>query len=365
MNLTCPLPIDWLDFIETGEPSALAEHLASCRSCEELVSALRSAEGEKLGSWQADMDFSKAVRWRPESALTWSFGDLALSAPSFMDDAISYADLNRLLFVVLDDGVEQDGRVWHRAAPVETDVEIAGETDLILAANETMLGVPLRMILGFQTTLDAGQLNERVSTLTAAGRDLLQATIQGETGDERFGVALRGPDDMRVEADHAIEGLLRTLRAPFFARADTEVEEADDHETQETEAGELVALHSAADAFFDTTRFDLTLQAIETEELALAAATAAAATKVLVAELKAEFGALTGLLLYTMPDDTLRFIVKDIFEFHANQMKLFVRAHDRIFETPAFRPQEGKEITIASGMALFVEDVEDLVAKAE
>jgi hypothetical protein len=362
MNLTCPLPIDWLDFIETGEPTALAEHLASCRSCEELVSALRSAEGEKVGSWQADMDFSRAVRWRPESAATWSFGDLALSAPSFVDDAISYADLNRLLFVVLDDGVEQDGRVWHRAAPVETDVEIAGETDLILAADETMLGVPLRMILGFQSTLDAGQLNERVSTLTAAGRDLLQATIQGETGDERFGVALRGPDDTRVDADRAIEELLRTLRAPFFARVDTDVEETD---LVTTEGRELVESHAAGDVFFDTTHFDLTLQAIETEELALAAATAAAATKVMVAELKAEFGALTGLLLYTMPDDTLRFIVKDIVEFHANQMKLFVRAHDRIFESPAFRPQEGKEITIASGMALFVEDVEDLVAKAE
>src|SRR5437762_1772922 len=118
MNFTCPLPVDWLDFIESGEPSALGEHLAYCRSCEELVNALRAAEGEKVGSWRDRIDLSKAVTWLVESATAWSFGDLALSAASFDDDVISYENLNRLLFVVLDDGKEQDGRVWHQVAPV-------------------------------------------------------------------------------------------------------------------------------------------------------------------------------------------------------------------------------------------------------
>jgi hypothetical protein len=232
----------------------------------------------------------------------------------------------------------------------------------MLAADETRLSVPLRIMLGFQSTFDARQLDQRVSMLTGAGGDLLRAALHGEIDDERFGVALHGPDDPRVEEDRPIEELLRTLRAPFFARADTAVEEVDD---QETDAEKLVALHPAIDVFFDTTRFELTLQSVESEQLALAAATAAAATKVMLAELKADFGALSGLLLYTMRDDTLRFIVKDIHEFHAHQMKLFVRARDCIFESPAFTPQEGEEITIASGEALFVEDIEDLVAKAE
>src|SRR5207248_457417 len=117
MNFICPLPVDWLDFIETGEPAALAEHLASCRSCDELVATLRDGEGEKLGSWRDRLDLSDVVTWQPEPASTWSFGDLALSAARFDDGVISYANLNRLLFVVLDDGQEADGLVWHHVAP--------------------------------------------------------------------------------------------------------------------------------------------------------------------------------------------------------------------------------------------------------
>src|SRR4051812_4504640 len=118
MKRTCPLPIDWLNFIEGHADSELESHLDSCLSCQALVTALRDeAASEELGDWLSQIDLDAAVTFQPTKAESSSFGDFVLSASSFADGDIAYHGLDRLILVVLDNGEERAGRHWFRVAP--------------------------------------------------------------------------------------------------------------------------------------------------------------------------------------------------------------------------------------------------------
>ena len=129
----------------------------------------------------------------------------------------------------------------------------------------------------------------------------------------------------------------------------------------------LAALSIGDEFFIPNYRFNLTWRHLAKEEqLSLAASDVPTGERVMEATLKADFGAITGILLYKTFEDALQFVVEDISEFHANQMTLLVwsRRHE-VFESPPFRPRPGEKVTIVSGEALFVDHVEALAAKVE
>src|SRR5258707_9430712 len=105
MKTRCPLPIDWLDFVETGQPESLAAHLDDCSSCRVYVESLRGqAAVDDLGDWLNGLDLDSAVVWRPRPLASAAFGTLVMNAAAYEDDEASYSNVLRLPFLVIDDG---------------------------------------------------------------------------------------------------------------------------------------------------------------------------------------------------------------------------------------------------------------------
>src|SRR6266516_2876218 len=94
MKERCPLPIDWLEFIEGEGDSELQSHLESCLSCQALVTALRQeASTDDIGDWLSRVDLKDAFTFEPKKTERPSFGDLVLSASSYEDGDFSYDGL--------------------------------------------------------------------------------------------------------------------------------------------------------------------------------------------------------------------------------------------------------------------------------
>jgi hypothetical protein len=353
MNMRCPLPIDWLDFVETGAPQSLALHLEDCLSCQRLVASLRAeAGGDDLGDWLARIDLEKAVVWRPRPTESLGFGRLVLNAADYEGEDADYHEVPRLLFLVLDDGREIDGRRWFAVAPANTDVENASSTDLLLKAEETSLGVPLRILFSLQTFLDEGQMTEEVATLTRAGAEVVRQALAGELDDLRFGLPFAGPDDERLAIDRETEEVVRLLRTPFFSIVVADVAKQPEEEFSAVAAEP----RQTGQLFF----FDLNWLRVRGEQLALAAQTEPE-EMVVRASLKTEWGEIEGQLHYELlPRDRLLFLIERLDGFES-VMRLVLQTKTREeIESEPFVPRAGEEVEVAS---IFLTEVERLAAR--
>lgn len=351
MNTRCPLPIDWLDFVETGQPESLATHLDGCASCRAYVDALRTqASGDSLGDWLDGVALEDAVVWRARPATSFAFGSLAMNASDYDGEDARYHDVWRLPFVVLDDGREIRGRRWYKVAPVDTDTENASSTDLLLQSEESDLGVPMRVVFSLQTSLAEEQLSDELGRLTAAGEKTLRQALAGELDEMRYGLPLTGPEDDRLAVDRELEEVARVLRSPFFA---LEPEPAVDYTprvaaSQESHGQEKARIFS----------LNLDWLHVRKGQLALAAAQSETAPSTLRVWLNEEDVAIEGQLRYELrPRDLLLFFI-DRFEGDASSMQLVVHTKSgHVKPSPWFKPQAGEEFPVAP---VFLPDVDQV-----
>lgn len=354
MKTRCPLPIDWLDFVETGQPESLAAHLADCASCRACVDSLREqTAGDDLGGWLDAIDLDAAVVWRPRPASAIGFGTLVMNAAGYEGDETSYSDLWRLSFVVIDDGRLIGAQRWFKVAPVDTDVENASSTDLLLRSGESELAVPLRVVFSLQTTLAEEQMAHSVGRLTRAGEETVQKAIAGELDELRYGLPLSGPDDDRLAADRALEEVVRYLRSPFFALgAESPTELADDAVREEEAVG--------AGSWGRLIYFQLDRLQASSGQLALAAQSEPT-DRVYRASLHDEGGKIEGELRFDLWRDTLLLFIERL-EGFGSRMQLIVEAKGRHIESPTFVPRAGEEVELAS---IFLNDVDEIAARIE
>jgi hypothetical protein len=353
MKMRCPLPIDWLDFIERGGPDTLTAHLDECPSCQTLVASLRSSAGSgDLGDWLSKIDLTKAVVWQPRPIESLGFGQLVLSASSYIAEDSDYKDVPRLLFLVLNDRRTIAGRRWLAVAPTDTDVENASSTDMLLNANETSLDVRLRILFSLQTFLAEEQLDEQVGALTNAGEEVVRQALGHELDDGRFGLPLEGPDDERLAIDRETEAVVRLLRTPFFAVA----EEATAAE-REAEAPTKIGGQARLGRLLV---FNLDWVRARGEQLALAAKTEAEDV-VATASLKSELGEIEGHLRYDLKPDMLFFVIDRLARWQATEIRLvlYTKTSEEI-ESKPFVPRVGEEVEVGS---LFPYQVEELAVK--
>lgn len=350
MSNHCPLPIDWLDFVETGGPDSLSTHLESCPSCQRLVTSLRDeAKDDDLGDWLSGVELGNAVVWRPQPARSPSFGQLVLNAARYVADDAEYDQLPRLLFLTLDEGREIDGRRWLRVAPADTDVENASSTDLILNAEETDVGVPLRILFSLETSIAIEQIYEQVGALTSTGSDVVRQALAGDLDDMRFGLPLEGPDDERLAIDRETEEVVRILRTPFFAAGLGEA-------VQETEAIWPETEHDSAEPG-RLILFDFSLVRAKGEQLALAAKTEAN-DLVGVATLRSDLGDMEGRLHYEFMRDMLLFVIDRVEGFSTSEITLVLHTKEsEEVESAPFVPHLGEEIEVGPVFLLNIEDV--------
>lgn len=353
MSNRCPLPIDWLDFVETGGPDSLRAHLENCPSCQRLVASLRDeAKDDDLSDWLSGIELGNAVVWRPQPAKSPSFGQLVLNAARYAGDDTEYDQAPRLLFLTLDEGREIEGRRWLRVAPADTDVENASSTDLILNAEETDVGVPLRILFSLETSVADEQIDEQVGALTSAGSGIVRQALAGELDDMRFGLPLESPDDERLAVDRETEEVVRLLRTPFFAAA---LEEA-----KPEQEPERVAERNEREGLGQLLVFNLDWVRAKGEQLALAAKTETEDV-VAIASLKSDLGEIDGHFRYELMRDVLIFVVDRLEGFTTSEIKLVLHTKmSEEIESAPFVPRLGEEVEVGS---LFVYDVEELAAK--
>jgi hypothetical protein len=214
MNRACPLPIDWLDFLQGRNPE-LDDHLRDCISCRSLLDSLRELEKPST-DWASHFSGRLDAVWHEERVMTPSLGEFWWSARSFDFDDASYANVDRIVVLVIS-APEQDHQWdWLDVVPVDTEVENATATDFELTPDDSTLETPLRVLFGAQCKSARGQLDSRIGSLTELGLATLDSVLSGKSDPARWGPDLAGPDDPRVWLDPAFEEALLRLRTPYL-----------------------------------------------------------------------------------------------------------------------------------------------------
>jgi hypothetical protein len=261
--MICLSTVDWLERIRSSALDEEAEaHLAICPRCRSIVQELQSQAD--LGGSPSDLPLDEAVFF-PIAELYGDPkpGEIWWSASSY-DGPAGYINLDRLLFVVLDEAFSEADRDWVGVAPLWPDVEMASDNDLVLEPHHSDLGMPLRVQVTRQIVVEFEQLDRRLSHLVDEGWQLIEQTLAGEVDAIHTGVPFEGAHDWRLEFDRHIGELIETLQQPYYAaiaRAEKAIQEAIECGNE----GELISLEWTLEALQRETQSQLALAAKETQ----------------------------------------------------------------------------------------------------
>jgi len=223
--MDCPLPIDWLDYLEEREVDVgfdLRAHLDECRRCQLLVEDLRhQSVGVELDAYQGAA-LESFRQCREEERAEIAVGDIWLTSGEF---ANAYTGLRRQLVLIVAEREEFNKR-WLSVAPLTTETETATNTDLLLNGDDTSLGVPLAVEFRAQTPLLKEQLTSYLGAATESGRELLGSAVAGTVERGRFGAAIANPLDRRLRRVEETRRLMATLASVYSETLSQEEEAA-------------------------------------------------------------------------------------------------------------------------------------------
>ncbi len=366
MDQLCPLPIDWLEYLEGQSEFAagLEKHLADCPSCQVLLATLEAAPVTTLNSdWAASFRGRLDRVWHEERPLTparaefWfssSRYELPKEAPlakggGFALPSFSYENLNRTLLLVVGDPQPERGFDWVDVVPVLSDVERATETDYIFCSTESSLGSPWRAMFAHQTKVARGQLDTRVGMLQGSGIQALHDVLNDSDDESRWGLALEDMYDPRAFESEYFEETLRALRTPWLVVSEAAGSSAattsnvfilrqPEHRVTKPDPGH------GGDVYWGH-------QLVEPPEGLAAYAASTVAPKPGLWELDATAFRLLGKLKLHKPTGFLAFLVWEVELRQPHQLRLVVRTHEaREYVSDAFTPVADSEVPIAEGL---------------
>lgn len=225
MSDSCPLPIDWLDYLEGEKPAEMKEHLHDCPSCREALSLL----GEQVGNvpsptWTKHLTGLEDAHLTEERAVNPAPAELWFSAGEWTFHDTEYRPPERSLVLVLSEASREIGEhSWYDVAPVRTDVEEALPTDLLVTAKESSLNCSLRIVLTFECKVERRQLESRVGRITDI--DLVISALGDETSAWRWGNPLESPEDTRLWWEPGFSETMDALREPWLQYLDDSQDE--------------------------------------------------------------------------------------------------------------------------------------------
>jgi len=343
--MRCPLPVDWLDYLDGGASEELGAHLRECVPCQLLVATLRHDLPSRANTSAVDLRHTHSwPHWREDKPHSPTLGDIWWSVQSPTLDVTSLA---RALLLVISDPWPEGGRSWAHVVPLSTDIETATSLDLLLARVDSDVAVPWRALLRYQTVAERKDLDSRIGTLTPSGRALLDQVLAGRAPVERLGSAIAGPLDSRVALPEAASTALRRLGRGYALL----------HE--EGEAAKPPT-RVASFAMRQTRR-----QSPTPEGLALAAASSAASENVIWSVDIPGRGRLQGRVEYRLSEDQLVFVVEDIEEKERglHSAARIALSSERLATPTAsqpFVPAVGQEILLGRDLGIFPEEINQL-----
>lgn len=205
--MQCPLPIDWLEYVEGAGSEALELHLHECLSCQLLVAKLKAEQRPVLRAGQI-RSTSEWPQWVESRGISPQLGDVwwtRLAPGGGKSSAI------RLLVLVVSDLWKDKGDSWCDVIPLKSDVENATSLDLTLSPSDTDLNVSWRALLRRQTVASSRDLSARVGALTIGGLGILQKALEGEAPEDRFGISIEDPEDVRLRNEEDFDNALRDI----------------------------------------------------------------------------------------------------------------------------------------------------------
>ena len=363
----CPLPIDWLDYLDGDRPD-LEKHLRECLTCQALIVSLRSQPIDSLqtnwaepyigrmeGVWTEDRP-----RMPAQAEFWFSSSNFELAVRSSDAQAwptFSYQGVDRTLLLVVGDPEVNHNVQWLDVVPVLSDVERATETDVLFEAGENSLGAPWRALFAQQCKVARDQLDTRVGSLWEAGQMVLAAAFGGDLDDARWGVPLQHPGDPRAFLDPEYEEVLELLRTPWML-----VSEVAAGEGEQQIGPRLVPLASPEPGRAKTATNVFTLHPVYQSrgELALAAASSAEDLKEHW-ELDSPEFKLVGSLRVDYDEGVLYFVVKNVELKTAKQLRLHLVAFGERHPSAPFAP--APDISVSLAKAVPIDAVESLEAE--
>lgn len=371
--MDCPLPIDWLDYLEEREVDVsvdLRAHLDECRRCQLLVEDLRQQSvGVELDAYQG-VALESLPRWRDEERAEIAVGDIWLTGDAF---ANAYAGLRRQLVLVVAEREEFNKR-WLSVAPLTTETETATNTDLLLNGDDTSLAVPLAVEFRAQTPLLKEQLTSYLGAATESGRELLAGAVAGTVERGRFGAAVANPLDRRLRRIEETRRLMATLASVYsetLSQAEEAAETTEGNAANESSAGlseswaglrlvsaegEWLGEPKEADvgAAIETGQLLVFLSRVKppTEQGVMAwAASTVRRSNPLIAYFAGESGGreLRARLELKVREDMLLLFIEAASGFSSPVSISFAKPNGERVDSPPFEPAEGAEVVVARG----------------
>src|SRR5712664_4034558 len=123
--MRCPLPIDWLEYLESdGGTKELTAHLPECQPCRLLVDELRRDAANREPLRLSNPPATQWPRW-PESVMeVATYGEIWWSARMPNGE-------RRIPLLIVSDPWSEHGDSWYQVIPMSTDVENATALDLL------------------------------------------------------------------------------------------------------------------------------------------------------------------------------------------------------------------------------------------
>jgi hypothetical protein len=203
-----PSALDWLERLDDLSPRD-RDHLARCPTCREIVVRLeRNADVELPG---ACPEVDAVTAYEPTA------DEPAPDEIWQIRDGIDQV-------IVLAAGVDDLGDRWYPVMGLDPEVEAADDEDVLLLAEESSLGIRLRLRPDAQAAIRRGDLLARVGRLTSAGTRVLEGALGGEVDEARRGAPLVDEHDWRTDIDPDAWRRwwrLSTLRDSALAEAET------------------------------------------------------------------------------------------------------------------------------------------------
>lgn len=208
MKQECPLPIDWLDFLETGGTGPLEEHLHSCTSCQRVVELLQGQPALSASETAVDGVTALKANGVPGSPRQ---GQIWIARSPFDAHGYAYSLELKPLLLITSEPTSAAGDMWFRAAPLSTDLENATDSDLVLGRDGSGIGVDTRVILQMARRLAASQLEACFGQLNRDALQRIRDARQNVLAAEYAGAPLEGGDDPRLWANEQLAETMAVL----------------------------------------------------------------------------------------------------------------------------------------------------------